>query len=194
MDINEYNKRLQGVIDDLKSGAHANLMVQVANDALTMIKDRIINEGKDSTNKKMAGYSTTPILTNRSAMTMSAYNQVAGSKEKRAKLDWVVTDNVTLFVLPRGYKQFRELHGRQTSHVDYTFTGRMWSNIQLRTEKSDLMGGVAVIGAGTDADKKKLTGLANKRGKVLDLTEQEVKDVQKAYDNGILQIFRKNKL
>ena len=57
-----------------------------------------------------------------------------GSKQKRRELKWVTLQrggrNIKLFELPGGYKEFRDIHGRQTDHVDFTFTGKMWGNIK----------------------------------------------------------------
>lgn len=194
MDLDDYSRRLENVIEDLKGGAHGDLMVHLANNAISLIKDRIVEQGRDGDNKQMTAYSTNPMAVSKSGMTLSAYNRVAGSKEKRKALSWVVVEGKTMFILPQGYKQFRELHGRQTGHVDFTFTGRMWSNVQLRRDKSNLFGGEAVIGAETQEDRAKLESLEKKRGKVLALTKEEVHQIGEVYDKGILQIFRNNGL
>lgn len=198
MDLKEYNKRLDGVIADLQSGAHAELVVQMANNAIAAIKWRIINTGEDDKGQKMQAYSSKPMLAGRGGMTTTAYGRIAGSKQKRKELKWVTVQgnrgNVRLFELPQGYKQFRELHGRQTQHVDYTFTGRLWSNIRLIRHENVSGGYKAVVSAATPEDKKKLEGLGAKRGKVLSLAPFEVTYIMGIYNKGILQIFRKNGL
>jgi ABC-type uncharacterized transport system ATPase subunit len=56
MDLNEYNNRLEGVINDLKGGAHADLMVTIANDAIAMIKQRVQETGVNARGGKYKEY------------------------------------------------------------------------------------------------------------------------------------------
>ena len=133
------------------------------------------------------------MLAGRMGMTTSAYSNIAGSKDKRAELEWVTYKGRKLFELPGGYKQFRELHGRQTGFVDFTFTGRMWNNIKLVSDRAELNSGVAVIKPTEDIQKKKLSGNTEKRGDILALSkaeEQRLADIYSVWFEGALRRFK----
>jgi hypothetical protein len=199
MNMDEYNARLQGVIDDLQGGAHADVMVRTASDAIVLIRKRIQERGEDSDGKPFTPYSRTPMLANKSGMALDAYSKIAGSKEKRKDLKWVTIKrgdkNIRLFEIEGGYKQFRELHGRQTRFVDFTFKGEMMGNIAIVSNQQQHTSGEAVIRPKSDNEVKKMEGNNTRRDiQILSLNEDEIGMLQRIYDKGILQIFRKNGL
>lgn len=53
----EYNKRLNGVISDLQSGANGQVMAQVASNAIASIKQRIQEKGLNAEGTKYPAYS-----------------------------------------------------------------------------------------------------------------------------------------
>lgn len=194
MTIGDYNKRLGGVISDLQSGAHGEVMIKMAIQATTLIKQRVQQTGTDAKGTKYKPYSTKKMLTNCSTMTLSACNRIAGSKNKRKELDWVTVNGHKLFNLPGGYKQYRELHGRQSGYVDFSFTNAMWNDINVISNQSQHQGGMAIIGAKQEIEKKKLAGNTKRRGNILDLSQKEQDILKKDYNIGVLQIFRNNGL
>lgn len=194
MTFEEYNKNLDGVIKDLQSGAHGMVMLQMAEEALTLIKKRVIHTGTNAKGQKYKPYSTKPMLANCSSMILSACNKVAGSKQKRKELDWVTINGHKLFELKGGYKQWRELHGRQTDHVDFSVNNNMWNDINVISNQTDHKNGVAIIGAKEQLQKKKLSGNTARRGHILDLSKKEIDQLREDYNIGVLQIFRNNGL
>lgn len=192
MTLEEVTERMANVIADLQGEPYGNIMVQVASDALFLIKDRVINRGEDPDEKKLKPYSSNPMLTTKSQMSTAAYNKIAGSKQKKKELTWVVKNGQIYFVLPYGYSQFRKLHGRQTRHVDYTFSGRMWNNIKLQRDRSNLNGGVAVIGASTPEEKAKIENLIELRGVFLKPSKRDMEVITQTFNTGIMNIFKKN--
>ena len=194
MNFEDYNKRLNGVIKDLQTGAHGEVMVRMAVNALTLIKQRVQETGTDAKGQKYKGYSTKPMLMNCSTMILSACSKVAGSKEKRKELQWRTVNGHKLFILPGGYKQWRELHGRQTQHVDFSVTNAMWNDINVISKQSDHEKGVAIIGAKQDIEKKKLAGNTKRKGDILDLSQKEIDTLKASYNIDVLQIFRNNGL
>ena len=190
----EYNRRLNGVISDLKHGSHGKVMIQIATEALTLVKKRIQERGENAEGSKFKPYSTTPMLASHKGMTGSAYSKVAGSKQKRKELKWVTIGGHKLFELEGGYKEFRQLHGRQTEFVDFTFSGRMWNNIKLKSSSEDHNSGIAIIGATQEEEEKKLEGNTKRKGEIMALSNKEIKILTHSYEQGILNIWRKNKL
>jgi hypothetical protein len=194
MTLNEYNKNIGGVIKDLKAGAHAEVMVKMAMSALTLIKERVQETGTNAKGQKYKPYSTKPMLANCSSMILSSCNKIAGSKEKRKELKWVTIKGKKLFEIPGGYKQYRELMGRQTAFVDFSVTNNMWNDINIISKSSDHQKGVAIIGAKQEIEKKKLEGNTKRRGDILDLNAKEIEDLKLTYNLGVLNIFRINGL
>ena len=193
MTLEDYNNRLNNVISDLQAGAHGAIMVRMAMTALTMIKDRVIEKGENAKGAKYKPYSTSAMLVGCKSMNQSVCNKVFG-KEKNKSLQWVTVNGKHLAVLPGGYKQFRELHGRQTNHVDFSFSNMMWNDINVISNNAQHQQGVAVIGARQDIEKKKLAGNTARRGDILDLSEKEIDELKQQYNLDVLQIFRTNGL
>lgn len=53
----ELNSRLQGVINDLQSGAFGNVMVETAQSALALIKNRVVETGINANGQSFRKYS-----------------------------------------------------------------------------------------------------------------------------------------
>ena len=170
----EYDRALTKTISDLSSQPRGEIMQSLGTVALTLIKQRVQETGTDADGKRYNPYSTRPMLANRGGMTVSAYNQIAGSKDKRKELKWVTLDGHKLFEVPGGYKQYRELHGRQTGFVDFSFSGRMWSNITLISSPADHNSGIAIIGTKDPKINDIIEGNTKRRGDILDLSKKEI--------------------
>jgi len=211
----QLSKNLEGFAGYLEGPEHGNIMVQMASEALALNKMRVQEKGEGSNGEKYKPYSKKPMLSGSKNMTKSAFNSIAGSKKKRAELDWVTiggsgfssylaasagtggpsnTGGKHLFVIPGGYKQFRELHGRQTGFVDFTLSGRMWNNVKLVSERSELNSGVAVIKATEEIQKKKLAGNTERRGEILGLSKKEEERLSDIYSVWVEGALKKYKL
>ena len=147
----EYNKRLNGVISDLQSGAHGDVMVQVASDAIAMIKTRVQERGLNAEGSQFPEYS-------------------------------------------KSYREKKQKEGKYKGFVDFSFTNRMWSNIKIVSPKGELDMGVAVIKATTPFEQDKLNWNTKLKGDILTLSEQEKQKLIHLYEQGILNIWRKNQL
>jgi hypothetical protein len=195
MTFEDYNKRLGGVIKDLETGKHGEIMVAMALNALTMIAKRVTEKGVNAEGQKYKPYSTKPILTGRKAFVKkSAFDSLLSSRKKRSEADWRTVKGHHLLVLSGGYKQFRELQGRQTAFVDFTFTGGMWKDINVVSKTSDHEKGIAIIGARNAKYKDILSGNTKRKGDILDLSHQEIEKLKESYNLNVLKIFRNNGL
>jgi hypothetical protein len=190
----QLSKDLQGFAGYLEGPEHGNIMVKMASEALALNKQRVQETGKNAKGESFDKYSTKPMLSGSKNMTKSAFNSIAGSKKKRAELDWVKVKGHSLFVIPGGYKQFRELHNRPTGFVDFTFSGRMWSDVKLISSRAELESGVAVIQAVQPLQKKKLEGNTKRRGEILGLSKSEAEWLNNVYEGWVEGGLRKNKL
>jgi hypothetical protein len=195
MTYQEYDTRVNGVIRDLQTGAHGEVMVKMAMKALSMIKDRVQEKGTNAKGQKYKPYSTKPMLVGcKTFVTKSACSALLGSAKKRKELEWRTVGGKRLAILPGGYKKVRELEGRQTNHVDFSVTNDMWNDINVISKQGDHQRGVAIIGARQETEKRKLEGNTKRRGNILDLSRQEIDQLKKDYNLQVLQIFRNNGL
>ncbi len=190
----ELDRAYTKTLSDMSSHPRGEVMNSLGIVALVLIKQRVQEKGEDAGGQKYAPYSTRPMLANRSGMNVSAYNKVAGSKDKRKELKWVTIDGHKLFEVPGGYKQYRELHGRQTGFVDFSFSGRMWSNVALISSPVDHNSGVAIIGAKNTETNDILEGNTKRRGDILDLSDKEIDELKEMYNLGMLKILKQNGL
>jgi hypothetical protein len=78
--------------------------------------------------------------------------------------------------------------------VDFSLTNRMWGNIKTISPKDELDKGIAVIKATTEFEQNKLDWNTEKKGDILALSDDEKKKLVGYYEEGILDIWRKNKL
>lgn len=185
MTFEEYNQKMDTLIKDLP-GAHANLLIGVANTAVAMIKRRIQTSGIDANGNKFRAYS-----------------------------EW--------------YEKYKTEKGKNKGFTDFSFTNRMWTNIQLIKDKSNDQqaiitaqdkgskgGNISVpvkahtrkayerdgkiisakkIAATTKnvyipSNYEKLEKNTKAFGEILNLSKQEIEDLRSDYNNGILEIFR----
>jgi len=213
----EYTNRFERVIKDIKVHNDGQIMTRVAIEALTLLKKRVQETGTNAKGQEFKAYSTKPMLIGCSSFRKDVCNQLFGSKEKRAKMDWrtvggsggyaaylSVSSGASggansgkgrrLAILPGGYKEWRRLMGRPTDKVDFTVSGRMWNNVTVISSTSDHKNGMAIIGAKEDTEKKKLAGNTKRKGDILDLSQKEQDILKEDFNLEVLQVFRENGL
>ena len=198
MTPDEAISRLKAMISDLENGGLSSVLLTAAVEATSLIRHRITETGYDAEGQLYDPYSTTPMLANCSSMSVDACNKVAGSKEKRKGLTWVTLERrnannkrIRVFELAGGYKEFRDLHGKQTGFVDFSFSGDMWKNIKVISGEAEHRAGIATISADNPADLAKLQGNVDRRGDILALTEEEQKEVALTIEDGVKAIISK---
>jgi len=127
-------------------------------------------------------------------MTQSACNKKTGSKAKRKELKWVTLKrggkNIRLFELAGGYKEFRELHGRQTNFVDFAFSGRMWADVQVVSGDDEHKLGRARISTLSEEQMKKLAGNTERKGTILDLSTDETNALARIIEKRLTDLWR----
>ena len=193
MKADEATRRIEFIVDKTVSD-WGNVMLQVAQSANAMIKDRVIKTGQNAEGEQFDPYSTTPMLTNCSQMTAAACNKKTGSKAKRKELKWVTLNrggkSVRLFELAGGYKEFRELHGRQTGFVDFAFSGKMWANINVVSGDDEHKVGRARISTLSEEEMKKLAGNTERKGEILNLSQEETYTLARYIEKRLTDMWR----
>lgn len=56
MTLDEYQTRINNVINDIQGGAHARIMVELAQDAIALIKARVVGRGVNPEGEKYRDY------------------------------------------------------------------------------------------------------------------------------------------
>lgn len=193
MKADEATRRIEFIVDKTVSD-WGNVMLQVAQSANAMIKDRVIKTGQNAEGEQFDPYSTTPMLTNCSQMTQAACQKKTGSKAKRKELRWVTLNrggkSVRLFELAGGYKEFRELHGRQTGFVDFAFSGKMWANINVVSGDDEHKIGRARISTLSEEEMKKLAGNTERKGEILNLSSDEIYTLARYIEKRLTDMWR----
>lgn len=197
MKSEEAIRRIEFIADQAVSD-WSSVMIEVASTANTMIKTRVIEKGQNAEGEQYDPYSTKPMLASRAGMTQAAYNKVAGSKAKRKELKWVTLERagkkVRLFELDGGYKEFRELHGRQTGFVDFAFSGKMWANINVVSGDDEHKIGRARISTLSEEEMKKLAGNTERKGVILDLSSDETYKLARIIEKRLTDMWRQQGL
>lgn len=202
MTISELNQKLDSLINDIQNLGRT--MVQIGSEALVYVRERVMNSGIDAEGQKYEPYSTKPMLIGcKSFKNKSDCSKVFG-KKKNKELKWVTLggsryeqfleasaggsgDIKRLAVLEGGYKKFRELNGLQSGFVDFSFSGRMWANIKIKSDQSEHNQGIVRIGATTEEDNKKLEGNTKRRGDILKLSKSEIENINHSFAMNITQ-------
>ena len=194
----DLDNTFNNIIRDIESDGMGRVMVQVGSAALALIRDRVQKTGQDAEGGQYKPYSTKPMLSGCKNMLKGSCEKVIGSKEKRREKKWVTLQsggkNVHLFEIPGGYKEFREINGRQTGFVDFSFSGRMWANIKVVSDNSEHNAGVARIGTTIAEVNDILEGNTKRRTDILKLSKGELNDLSGMFNLGITQIFHNHGL
>lgn len=207
MTVQELNTRFDGIIKDLQGESLGNIMAGIGLTARKMIYERVHDTGVDSKGQKYKDYSVNPMLVgdksfrkkdsqkffNRKDLDWKSIRKPGVAKPQKGKHN-KKDDYWRLAVLEGGYKELREISGRQADHVDFSFTGMMWNDITLKSKASDHSRGIAIIGALKEEEKKKLEGNTAKRGDILMLSGDELKGLSTEFSNHIERIVKNNGL
>jgi len=195
MTFPELDKKLDKIVKDVTNNHNGTVMVSIGIEALTLLRKRVQETGINAEGQKYKPYSTKPTLVGcKTFVRKSACTSLLGSKPKRKELEWRTVNGHRLAILPGGYKQIRELQGRQTAHVDFSVTNDMWNDINVISKQTDHQKGIAIIGAKKEEEKKKLEGNTKRRGDILDLSRKEQDELMQRYNLQVLKIFKDNGL
>lgn len=177
--LSEYIQNFDKTVQEFQN-VQGSILLVAAEDAKALVKKRVIETGVNHEGRRFAspnnsnGYSRKPMLTNGSGFfVQSGNNKKAGTKEKRKELKWVTIKKggrtIRLYELERGYEEFRELQGRQVEHVDFSYTNRMWSSVDIISKSNNEV----VIGAKSTENRKKMEGNVVRFGTILALNKEE---------------------
>lgn len=155
--------------------------------------DRIFQHGLDADNSPIGGYSTKPIY-----VSVSQTSQIRGSslkpsgkgskKGQRGKAQFKNGKPRKSQYMPGGYKEFRNVVGRQNSKVDLFLTGSMRGNIVNGTRQNGV-----TLEFLNDEQVQKARGNEKRFSKTIFApTEQELEIVVKKWEDDVTNAFFKS--
>lgn len=150
-DISQFVNQTDDFIS-LVSQQLKNINEIVAKTALTIIKDRIQQDGLNSKGSKLGSYSDNPVpfFFKKNGKTLAPYSSGAISGGAESSLTALKKQGVTKL----SYKEWRELNGLQTKFVDLTFTGSMWKDIDVISNDVKGLNVITIVSAKDTVTRK----------------------------------------
>lgn len=192
LNADEFNDRVKQLLQAANIEFPA-INARVARTALSLVRNRIINEGKNGKGQSFGKYSTNPLPT----FFFTGKGLSAGADQKleadlkRQRKAGVKNPGVS-------YEAWRDMNNLQTNHVDLKFSGDTLKDIDVietRTEGSIVTTVVASKDSITRTNGKKTisTGtimdhLAERYGDFLEVTDQETVDLIEVFDEEVQQL------
>lgn len=140
--IDEFQATTEKLLLDVRAELPA-INIRVARTGLSLLRNRIINDGQNSKGESLGSYSTNPLP----AYFYEGKGISAGADEKLKKSQKKGKEGVS-------YKDWREFNGLQTNHIDLKFSGDMWRDIDVISNESSAHGVVTIVGAKNSITRK----------------------------------------
>lgn len=188
MTLEDYFK---GVQTKLRGELDTFLNVQIGAGALAMIDRRVRQKGEKSEGGQFKPYSSKPTLIGASSFTSKTHSDKVFGKEKNKALDWVTYRGHKLAVMPGGYKQIREVEGRQTDHKDFERTSALWQSIHVIGTKETAPGRYQTsVGTENPASINKMQGIIDREAsELLSLSDSEAQNLSNVLAEKLKTIF-----
>jgi hypothetical protein len=179
MRIEEFLQKLTRIRSDIEKDGEP-IMERAAISARALIERRIKEEGigKYSENKKTPAFRFYGKGTNKS-------KEAAFIKQKSKKVDGEPQYT--------NWKEFRESQGLQTSHIDLTYTGRMFNNLKVtNVGKLGQLKFVATLSNDQELEAKKMEWNTERYGEFLKTNDKEEEMLTRVIDGELQRIINKN--
>lgn len=171
MTLEEYTDRLKRLSATYADKAKEAVFVPAANELLATIKNRIVQDGKNSQGSNIGQYDTTPAYYGPNAfIKKSSFSAKGKTGEKVFKNG---KPHKTEFI-PSGYKGLREKQGRRTDVINESYSGGTMLAYQM-----GINGDAIVLGMTNTEAAKIRQGQEKKRGKIFYATKNEIQDYSK---------------
>lgn len=193
LNVDEFN----GKVSQLLQAAHNEFPVinaKVAQTALSLIKDRIINYGTKADGSSFGKYSTNPLPS-----FFFIGKGLSGGADAKLKAELKRQRKEGIKNPGVSYTGWRQMNNLQTDHVDLKFTGETLKDFAVLETKTDgnvVTTIVASKNSITKSNGKKsiTTGqvaehLADKYGDFLDCSKEEQKILLEVYEDEIQHLF-----
>lgn len=127
----------QKVVNELKT----TILFHGANELASQMKKRIFTQGKDANGSIIQSkYSETPTYVNKDVFVRKGAFTPKGKENKGNFKNG--KERKTMY-LPQGYKELRDIQGRQTSFVDWRYSGSLEKSIETMKNNNDVV--IAIV-------------------------------------------------
>lgn len=202
MDVKAFNEKVNSLMADLR-GDYPAIGARLGRSALSLIRNRIINQGVDHKGKPFGKYSTNPLpyfFFNNKGLSQKADKNAEAIKKAQSKKGFVGEKGIS-------YEQWRKANGLQTNHIDMKFTGETLRDFDV-IESSSSGSVVKTVVASKNSIKKNTfkangtkagsigTGevadhLAERYGDYMSLSEEEQEALRESLENELQTYFDK---
>lgn len=165
MTLEEYYTNLGKLAEVSSQRALDSIVVPAANELLAKIKNRISQDGKNSNDANIGNYSTKEMYASKNQFVKQGSFRPIGKTGKKTK---------STMYLPQGYKQLRQIQGRETAHMNYEYSGSL-----LLSYQSQDTGSAVLLGFTTERSSIIRKALEQKRGLAFYATDKELEDYNK---------------
>lgn len=182
------------------------VIIPAAGRMLASIKNRIQQKGEKTDGGMIGQYSTTPMYATREQFDKQSAFKPQGKgqiKENgKVKREMGMVDGVKKHIikrksgiverksmyLPYGYKQLREIQGKNVAFIDLTYRGDLMLSYQLTNKDNNI-----VLGFNKESEALKREGLEERFGIAFSPSKQEIEDykeeVEENFKDSILALF-----
>lgn len=184
---------------------------EVALNALALIKNRIVDKGEGIG----ASYSTKPMLATKDQFVVkSAFKQTkveetrfhrdeTGKRKSKGKHEkkvvkvglWIkfpgASKAVPVMELPQGYKQFREIQGREGAFVNLSLTGKMWQGVTIVARLQNELRFITTIGGSNKEAQDKLGWMTDKYGPFLKTLPEENEKLKALFEKRVQDVINR---
>lgn len=202
MTLEEYTERLKRLSATYADKAKEAVFVPAANELLATIKNRIVQDGKNSQGSNIGQYSTEPAYFSKNQFVKKSSFKGVGQRgfkgerivsERKYRVEKVtlksgktvqrLVDEKKFKVekkapksmyIDDGYKGLRDIQGRRTDVMNLSYSGATLLAYQMTFSGNDILLGMT----NTEAAKIR-QGQEKKRGKIFYATKNEIEDYNK---------------
>jgi hypothetical protein len=167
--INEFNNRVKQVLLVAEKEFPA-INARIGLNALGLIKNRIINEGKSASGSSFGKYSTNPL-----PAFYFAGKGLSGGADKAMESELKKQRKAGVKYPGVSYEKWRDINGLQTAHVDMKFSGDMWADMAVLETKNE-GGNIITVVASKDSITKKSGKATIKTGQVAEYLAEQYGD------------------
>lgn len=182
MNIFQYTEYLRNLADESSGEVVVRSIVPAANELRANIENRIAREGKDSKGNRLKSYSTKPAYFTRDQYVTKGKFKPSG---KNSKSKTFKNGNARKSAyMEHGYKQLREVQGRQTNHKDLTYSGDMFRSLVVGREDDAVL-------IGFDNEEQSRKRKANEKREGTTIFKASEKETQE-YNDAFLKNYTEN--
>jgi hypothetical protein len=170
--------KLRGIVNELNSTRTASTIL-IAKEALSLIRRRIQNEGKDAVGAQLGDYSDNPLpafFFYGKSINASGENAVRRAVKEGKGIS---------------YKDFRSANNLPTDKVVLTFSGAMWREMDVKIISDNLTNSTAQIEPKTERSRKVAAYNSERYGDILALSKEEKEQLNLANSQRLRKVLLK---